>query len=256
MIVSKTQAGDLESLMAIESTASVPCISTAALLAHPKNAALRALVMEEPRDPLALANRKIAIISTDGVEELELLVPLRYLRGRGATVHVLAPKKPTYPDHLGILIPDIRATHVMTVRYMECRGWVGFDRTITEAVVEDYDAVFVPGGAWNPDALRADQDVLKFLRASHDAGKLIATICHGPWVVGDAGLLKGKRATGWWSIKKDIERAGAVYVDEPVIIDGNLISSRHPIDLAVFLAAVSDWLVAAKIIEKAPASAA
>ena len=235
---------EFECLVELEGTAMVPRLSTAALLAHPKNAALRALMTEPPSDPTEFRGRRVALIVTDGVEEMELTLPLRYLRARGATVDILAPPKPAFPDHLGVQMPAIRGTHLLTIRYIELGGWVRFDKLVGDANPADYDALYIPGGAWNPDALRADAQVLAFVRRIHADGKLIATLCHGPWVIADAGLLKGRRATAWWAMRKDIENAGATYIDEPVVVDGPFITARHPIDLAPFLTAVGERLAA------------
>jgi protease I len=100
----------------------------------------------------------------------------------------------------------------------------------------------IPGGAFNPDALRADPAALAFVREIAAAGKPVAAICHGPWVLGDAGLLRGRKATSWWAMQKDIAGAGGTFVDEPVVVDGNVITSRAPIDLPAFLAAVTTAL--------------
>lgn len=122
---------------------------------------------------------------------------------------------------------------------------MAFDKTVDEVNVNQYDAFIVPGGSWNPDALRADPKVTRLIARAAEAGKIVAAICHGPWVLSDAGVLKGRRATAWWATKPDIENAGAIYLDEPVVVDGNVITSRAPIDLAPFVYAVTSLLEAA-----------
>lgn len=105
-----------------------------------------------------------------------------------------------------------------------------------------YEAFIIPGGSWNPDTLRAEPQLARLLESAAAAGKLVAAICHGPWVLSAAGLLKGKHATAWWSIRPDLENAGATFVDEPAVVDGNIITSRAPIDLAPFVHAVGERL--------------
>jgi protease I len=232
----------LRSLMAVESSAAVPRISTAALLAAPENESLRDLLTGRAADVSLLEGKRIAVITTDGVEEIELTATLQYFRDRGASVEILSPARPTYPERFGVQIPAIRETHILTVRYMEEGGWVAFDRKLDAADPAHYAAVIVPGGAWNPDTLRADPAALAFISSLAKAGRPVAALCHGPWVLADAGVLRGRRATSWWSMQKDIAGAGGTYVDEAVVVDGNIITSRAPIDLPEFLDAVTRQL--------------
>ena len=101
----------------------------------------------------------------------------------------------------------------MTITFIATGGWIRFDRHLEDASAKDYDVVIVPGGVWNPDTLRNDAKAIGFVQEAAAAGKIVAAVCHGPWVLSDAGLLCGKRATGWWSIKPDLENAGATYID-------------------------------------------
>jgi protease I len=231
-----------QSLLSTESSAALPRISTAQLLDAPENKALKELWTDPPTNPSEFAGRKIAVISTDGVEEIELMTILQYFKSRAASVDLIAPKKPSYPRYLGLQIPEQRATHILTIHYIETAGWIAFDKTLDGVTASEYDAFIVPGGSWNPDALRAESKVTALLREAAKAGKVVAAVCHGPWVLSDAGVLKGKRATAWWSIRPDLENAGATYVDEPVVIDGNIITSRAPIDLAPFVHAIGERL--------------
>jgi len=112
--------------------------------------------------------------------------------------------------------------------------------------VSDYDAVFIPGGAWNPDNLRYDKDVIKFIQDFNKSGKLIAAICHAPVVLASADILKGRKLTGYWNIQIDLKNAGGIVSDQPVVVDANIITSRHPIDVADFSKAVESWLVKKK----------
>ena len=158
---------------------------------------------------------------------------------------MIAPEKPAYPDYLGLQIPAVRETHILTINFVATSGWIRFDRHLEDAAAQDYDVVIVPGGVWNPDTLRGDAKAIGFVQAAAAAGKIVAAVCHGPWVLSDAGLTRGKRATGWWSIKPDLENAGATYVDEPAVTDGKIVTARAPIDLAAFVHAIDDLLVAA-----------
>lgn len=216
------------------------------MLEAPENAELRTIWTDPPADPSAFVGKRIGVIATDGVEEIELTTVLHFFRTRGATVDVVAPKKPSYPTFLGLQIPDIRATHILTIHFIETAGWVAFDKIVGEVDATTYDAFVVPGGTWNPDTLRADGDVRKLLQDAAEAGKIVAAICHGPWVLSDAGLLKGKNATAWWSTQPDLEGAGATFVDAPVVVDGNIVTSRAPIDLAPFVKAIGELLSASR----------
>jgi protease I len=234
----------LQALLTTETSAAVPRISAAQLLDAPENKALMELWTELPNDASVYANRKIAVIATDGVEEIELTTILHYFKSRGAAVDLISPKKPNYPAYLGLQIPEQRATHILTIHYIETAGWIPFDKTIDDVAASQYDAFIIPGGSWNPDALRAEPKATRLMNKAAEAGKIVAAICHGPWVLSDAGVLKGKRATAWWSIRPDLENAGATYLDEAVVVDGNFVTSRAPIDLAPFVEAIGGLLTA------------
>jgi len=186
--------------------------------------------------------KKIAVISTDGVEEIELTTILHFFKSRGASVELIAPRKPSYPRSLGIQIPEQRATHILTIHYIEPGGWIAFDKTLDAVKMSEYDGFIIPGGSWNPDSLRAESKVTTLIREAAKADKVVAAICHGPWILSDAGVLKGKRATAWWSTRPDLENAGATYIDEPVVIDGRIVTSRAPIDLVPFVHAIGGLL--------------
>src|SRR6202022_1616952 len=210
----------LKALLNVEASASVPKLSNAQMLDAPENSAIRDIWLMPPDNPDLHAGRKVAVVATDGVEEIELTTVLHYFRSRGAQVDLIAPKKPSYPDFLGLQIPAVRETHIMTI-------------------------TFIATGVWNPDTLRGDATAIGFVQEAAAAGKIVAAICHGPWVLSDAGLTRGKRATGAWSIKPDLENAGATFIDEPAITDGKIVTARAPIDLAAFVHAIDDLLVAA-----------
>jgi protease I len=232
-------------LLNLEASASVLKLSNAQMLDAPENGELRDIWLLPPDNPNLHAGRKVAVVATDGVEEIELNTVLHYFRSRGAQVDLIAPKKPSYPDFLGLQIPTVREMHIMTITFIATGGWVRFDRHLGDASGKDYDVVIVPGGVWNPDTLRNDAKAIGFVQEAAVAGKIVAAICHGPWVLSDAGLTRGKRATGWWSIKPDLENAGATYIDEPAVTDGKIVTARAPIDLAAFVHAIDHLLVAA-----------
>ncbi|HEX4158207.1 MAG TPA: type 1 glutamine amidotransferase domain-containing protein [Rhizomicrobium sp.] len=167
-----------------------------------------------------LNGKKVAILATDGFEQVELLKPLEALRKEGAEVEVISPKPGDIQgfDHLK---PD-KKVHV--------------DITLDSAKPDDYDAIVLPGGANNPDQLRTRPEVQKFVRAFADAGKPMAAICHAPWILIDAGLAKNRRLTSWPTIRQDLRNAGADVVDQEVVVDQGLITSRGPDDLAAFCA--------------------
>ncbi len=235
----------LRGLLNIEASPSLPRLSSAQMLDAPENSAIRDIWLLAPDNAKLHAGRKIAVIATDGVEEIELNTVLHYFRSRGAQVDLIAPKNPSYPDFLGLQVPAARETHILTITFIAPGGWIKFDRNLEDAVAKDYDVVIIPGGVWNPDTLRNDAKVIGFVQAVAAAGKIVAAICHGPWVLSDAGLTRGKRATGWWSIKPDLENAGATYIDEPAVTDGKLVTARAPIDLAAFVHAIDHLLSAA-----------
>jgi protease I len=130
---------------------------------------------------------------------------------------------------------------------MENAGWVAIDRYLGEATASDYDAVVTPGGAWNPDSLRGDPAARAFVTEALNAGKPLLSICHGPLVLISAGLLRGRRVTGFWSIQIDLENAGATVVDEPCVVDGNLITGRFPFDLPRCLGALEQQLIGPRL---------
>ena len=224
----------------------VPTLSTAMMATADGdlNRELLALLVEEPPTAKKLAGKRIAILSTNGVEELELTVPLRWLRDRGAQVDLVSPKIEPGPNPYGGQVPEAVRTHVLTIRHMENAGWVKIDRYLGEATAADYDAVVIPGGAWNPDSLRGNADAQSFAAEVLKGGKPVFAICHGPQLLISADLLRGRKVTGFWSIQIDLRNAGADVADEPCVVDRNLITGRFPFDLPRCLGALEQQLLA------------
>ena len=170
--------------------------------------------------------RKIAILATHGFEQVELTEPLETLRGAGAAVDVVAPE----------------AGEIQGFRHFEKGDAVQVDKTLDQVIADDYDAIVIPGGVHNPDALRIDEKALAFVHGFAKAGKTIAAICHGPWVLVNAAVVKGRTVTSYQTIRVDLMNAGAKVVDQEVVVDGNLITSRQPKDLPAFNRAIIEKL--------------
>ena len=167
----------------------------------------------------AIGNARIAILATNGFEQSELEVPLKKLAEAGAEVEVVSPESGE-------------------IKGWEKKDWgrpVKVDKALDEVSADDYDGIVLPGGQMNPDILRMNDTVIDLIEDFHDAGKPIAAICHAPWLLIEAGLLKGKRATSYHSIRTDMVNAGAKWEDSMSVRDGNLITSRKPDDLDAFV---------------------
>jgi len=166
----------------------------------------------------ALAGKKVAILATDGFEMSELTVPLRELKKVGADVRVISP----------------RSGHIQGYTRHEKAETIPVDHVLSKVRPDDYDALVLPGGVMNPDALRIEPLAVDFVRGFVDAGKPIAAICHGPWTLINADGVNGHRMTSWPSLREDLRNAGAEWVDETVVVDRGLVTSRKPDDLPAF----------------------
>lgn len=168
----------------------------------------------------SLKGRKVAVLATNGFEQSELFQPVEALKNAQATVEIVSLEKG------------------------EIKGWkeknwgdtIAVDRTVDEVSAADYDALVIPGGQINPDILRTSENAVKLVRDMFQAKKPIAAICHGPWVLIEAGVVDGLKATSYKSIRTDMRNAGANWVDEEVVVDDGVITSRHPGDLPAFCA--------------------
>lgn len=237
------QVNELEVMNQLATQSNVITMPVSKLLNAPGNENLKAFFFSPIKDKNALKGKRIAVLVADGFEEIELTGPVWYFKALGAQVDIVAPKFNPAPERFGLSYPEMSKTHVMAIQYLQPVGYIKFDRTADQIKVEDYDAVFIPGGAWNPDNLRYDKDVIKFIQDFNKSGKLIAAICHAPVVLASADIIKGKQLTGYWNIQSDLKNAGAIVLEQPVVTDGNIITSRHPIDVADFSRAVESWLL-------------
>jgi protease I len=166
-----------------------------------------------------LNGRRVAILATDGVERVELEQPRKALDGAGAQTTLLSIKT-----------GEIAARD----HDLEDAGTFGVDRQVHDARVDEFDALLLPGGTVNPDQLRMDRSAVAFVRDFVDSGKPVAAICHGPWTLAEADRVRGRRLTSWPSVRTDLRNAGAEVVDEQVVTDGTLTTSRSPDDLPAF----------------------
>ncbi len=170
----------------------------------------------------AISKAHVLIMATNGFEESELFGPREILIGQGARVSLASPT-----------LTPIQATVLddpgKTIRP---------DLTIAEARADDYDALVLPGGVINPDALRTNAEAITLIRAFVAAGKPVGAICHGPWLLVEADVVRGKRVTAWPSIRTDLRNAGGEVVDEAAVVDGNILTSRSPADVPAFTGAL------------------
>ena len=184
-----------------------------------------------------LKGTKVAILATDGFEQVELLQPREALDKAGAE------------------------TKVVSLKAGPVKGWdmtkwgkeVAADLTLDNARPDDFDALLLPGGVINPDKLRMEPKAVAFVKAFFDANKPVAAICHGPWTIIEAGAARGRKIASWPSLKTDIRNAGAEWVDKEAVTDGNLVTARKPDDIPAFNRAMIE-LIASSAKEKRPAA--
>jgi protease I len=165
-----------------------------------------------------LRDMKVAILVENGFEQVELMRPRAALDEAGARTSVVSPQR----------------ERVRGWSFTEWGEEVPVDAPLDQARPEDFDALLLPGGVMNPDSLRMQPAAVAFAKAFFDAGKPVAVICHGPWTVIETGHARGRRIASWPSLRTDLRNAGAEWVDEPVVVDGNLVSSRKPDDIPAF----------------------
>jgi protease I len=177
-----------------------------------------------------LKGMKIAILATDGFEQVELLKPRKALDDAGAKTQVVSPKD----------------DKVKGWNFTEWGDTVPVDVPLKQAKADDFDALVLPGGVINPDKLRMIPEAVAFVKSFFDARKPVAAICHGPWTIIETGYAKGRRIASWPSLKTDLRNAGAEWMDQESVKDGNLVSSRNPDDIPAFNKAMIELFGQAK----------
>ncbi len=165
-----------------------------------------------------LNGKKVAFLATDGVEQVELEKPLQAVRDAGGEAEIISLEKGDFQAH----------------QHLEKGDTFTADKAVADVSADDYDALVLPGGVANPDFLRTDENAVRFARAFFEQGKPVAAICHGPWLLVEADVVRGRKVTSWPSLKTDIRNAGGEWVDQEVVVDGGLVTSRKPDDLPAF----------------------
>jgi protease I len=167
-----------------------------------------------------LQGKRVAMLMTDGVEQIEYTSPRSFLEEQGATVVLLSPKS--------------AGDEVQGFNHMQPADRFKVDMNVADAKPADFDGLVLPGGVVNPDQLRMSKEAIAFIRDFDAEDKMVAAICHGPWTLIDAGIATGKHLTSWPSLKRDLTNAGAEWSDEEVVLDARLVTSRKPDDLPAF----------------------
>jgi len=175
-----------------------------------------------------LTGRRIAALVADGFEKMELAVPLKALKAAGAKVDLIS----------------LRKGRIRGMNLHEPAGKFRVTKTVFEAKAADYDGLFIPGGFINPDLLRQSAEARTFVRLFDEQQKPIATLCHGPWVLASSGVLKGRTLTSWPGIRDDLVNAGATWLNQETVRDGNLVTSRGPQDIVPFVAEIKELFAA------------
>jgi protease I len=165
-----------------------------------------------------LDGKKVAFLATDGVEQVELTEPWKRVEDEGGTPELVS----------------LESGEIQAFQHLDKGDTFQVDKTAEEASEGDYDGLVLPGGVANPDFLRADEDAVAFVRSFFEAQKPVAAICHGPWTLVEADVVRDRKITSWPSVRTDLRNAGANWVDEEVVVDNGLVSSRKPDDLPAF----------------------
>jgi protease I len=167
---------------------------------------------------MRLKDKRVAFLATDGVEQIELTEPWKAVESEGGTPELIS----------------LESGEIQGFDHLDKDQTFAVDRAVAEANPDDYDGLVLPGGVANPDFLRADEDAVRFVRSFFEAGKPVAAICHGPWTLVEADVVRGRTLTSWPSLRTDIRNAGAEWVDAEVHTDQGLVTSRKPDDLPAF----------------------
>ena len=180
-----------------------------------------------------LQGKRVAFLATDMVEQVELTEPWNAVKADGAEPELVS----------------LEEGEIQGFNHYDKADKFKVDRIVEEARADDYDALVIPGGVGNPDTMRMDEDALRFVREFAQSGKPMGVICHAPWMLVEADVVRGRTLTSFWSIKTDVRNAGGDWVDEQVVVDGSLVTSRYPKDIPAF----NERLI--EVIERAPVGA-
>src|SRR3954451_25353557 len=183
----------------------------------------------------SLTGKTIAFLATEGVEQVELTEPWKAVEQAGGKPELVS----------------VEDGEVQAFNHLDKADTFPVDKTVAEASASDYDGLVLPGGVANPDFLRTDDDAVSFVRAFFEQAKPVAVICHGPWTLVEADVVKGRKLTSWPSVRTDLENAGATWVDEEVVVHEGLVSSRNPDDLPAFCAKLVEEIAEGKHAEQA-----
>jgi protease I len=186
-----------------------------------------------------LQGKKIAFLAADGVEQVELTEPWKAVEEAGGTPELLS----------------IEAGEIQGFNHLDQGDTFSVDKEVAEADAADYDGLVLPGGVANPDFLRGDEKAVGFVRDFFNKGKPVGVICHGPWTIVEAGVVKGRTITSWPTLRTDIQNAGGKWVDEEVVVDAGLVSSRKPDDLPAFCAKIVEEFAEGEHAEQAEKTA-
>ena len=178
-----------------------------------------------------LENKRVAFLATDMVEQVELTEPWKAVEKAGGRPELVS----------------LEEGEIQGFDHYDKADTFTVDRTVADVSVDDYDALVLPGGVGNPDTLRTDDDAVAFAREFVESGKPVGVICHGPWTLVEADVLRGRTITSWPSVKTDVRNAGGSWVDEEVVTDGNITSSRNPDDLPAFCRTIVDQFASAPV---------
>jgi len=165
-----------------------------------------------------LQGKRVAFLATDMVEQVELTKPWKAVEDEGAEIELVS----------------LEEGEIQGFNHYDKADTFPVDKAVADASADDYDALLLPGGVGNPDTLRTDEDAVGFVRSFVDAGKPVAAICHAPWMLVEADVVRGRKVTSFWSIKTDVRNAGGNWVDEEVVLDGGVVTSRSPDDIPAF----------------------
>ena len=186
-----------------------------------------------------LQGKRVAFLATDMVEQVELTEPWKAVQDEGATPELVS----------------LEDGEIQGFNHYDKADTFKVDRTVEEASADDYDALVIPGGVGNPDTLRMDENAVEFTRQFFEQGKPVGVICHGPWMLVEAGVVRGRTVTSWPSLRTDIRNAGGKWVDQEVVVDHGLVTSRKPDDLPAFNAKIVEEFAEGRHAEQAEKAA-